>query len=269
MNLLDDDREIDDTLLFGMRFSFKPINGLEIGLSRTAQWCGDGRPCDFSTFSNLLVGKDNRGVNVAAENEPGNQLAGIDIRWALPRQIPVALYLQWVGEDGRNGTPLPGSWLRQGGAEIWGNIAGLQHRTFIEVVDTACHEGGIGASEIDPNCAFNHSIYKTGYRYNGRSIGHSIDGDGLSYSFGSTLVQSAGHSWNVLLRTMQINRVGAPNPRHTLSATPQDIVDIQISHDRMTAFGTFKLGLGHSRVEDDVSATTSNETSAFIQWSSR
>lgn len=174
-----------------------------------------------------------------------------------------------LGEDGWQGTALPGDWLRQAGVEFWGSIAGLQHRTFIEVVDTACHEGGIGASEIDPDCAYNHGIYKTGYRYNGRSIGHSIDGDGRSYSVGSTLVQPEGHSWNVLLRTMDINRVGSQNSRHSLSATPQEIVDIQISHDRMTAFGIFKLGVGLSRVQDELSATTSNETSAFIQWSSR
>jgi len=100
-------------------------------------------------------------------------------------------------------------------------------------------------------------------------MAHGMDGDGLSYSLGSTLVQSSGHSWNVLLRYMEINRFGSPDPRHTLSATPQEIADIQISHDRITAFGTFKLGLGYSRLDDEVTAATSNEASAFVQWSSR
>lgn len=269
MNWLDDERVIEDALLFGARFTFRPVGGLEIGLSRTAQWCGQGRPCDLRAFFDMLVGNDNAGVNVDPDDEPGNQLAGIDIRWALPRQIPLAFYLQWIGEDGRNGTPMPGSWLRQGGAEVWGGIGSLRHSTFFEISDTACHEGGLGEADIKPNCAYNHGIYQTGYRYNGRVMAHGIDGDGLSYSLGSTLVQTSGHSWNVLLRYMEINRVGAPNPRHTLSATPQDITDIQISHDRMTAFGTFKLGLGYSRIEDAASAATENEVSAFIRWSSQ
>ena len=217
----------------------------------------------------MLVGNDNQGVNVDPEDEPGNQLAGIDIRWALPRQIPIALYMQGIGEDGRGGTPFPGSWLRQVGAEVWGDIGSLRHTTFIEVSETTCREGGFGASDSKPNCAYNHSIYRTGYRYKGRVMAHGMDGDGLSYSLGSTLVQSSGHSWNVLLRYMEINRVGSPDPRHTLSATPQDIADIQISHDRITSFGTFKLGIGYSRLDDEVSAETSNEASAFIQWSSR
>jgi len=100
MDVLDDERTINDAWLFGMRGSFRPPRtGLEIGISRTAQWCGDGRPCDFKTFLRLLNGNDNRGANVDPEDEPGNQLAGFDIRWTLPKQTPVALYIQWIAED--------------------------------------------------------------------------------------------------------------------------------------------------------------------------
>ncbi len=65
---LDDERIVNDALLFGLRFNFKPVDSLEIGLSRTAQWCGDDRPCDFSAFADLLVGNDNQGVNVDPED---------------------------------------------------------------------------------------------------------------------------------------------------------------------------------------------------------
>ena len=76
MDLLDDERAVEDALLFGARFSFRPVSGLELGLSRTAQWCGEDRPCDLEAFFNLLVGNDNGGVNVDSEKQPGNQLAG-------------------------------------------------------------------------------------------------------------------------------------------------------------------------------------------------
>jgi hypothetical protein len=97
MTQLDDERAVKDALLFSVRGSIRPLSGLEIGISRTAQWCGDDRPCDFSTFVDLLLGNDNQGVNVDPADEPGNQLGGFDIRWSLPRQIPVALYMQWIG----------------------------------------------------------------------------------------------------------------------------------------------------------------------------
>ncbi len=269
MEQLDDEREVNDVLLWGFRFSFVPLQGLEIGITRTAMWCGDGRPCDLDTFIELLKGNDNRGVNVSPEDEPGNQLAGYDIRWALPKDIPVALYIQWTAEDGRpNGVPL-GSLLRMAGVEHWGQIGSVSHRTHFEWADTNCREGGAGFSDRKPNCAYNHPTYPTGYRYNMRALGHSIDGDGLSYSLGSTLVQSGGHSWNVILRYMEINRFGAPDPRHTHSATPQDRVDIQISHERTTRFGRFHAGIGYAYLDDEATATDTSDLTGFIRWSTR
>ena len=269
MEHLDDERVTDDPLLWGFRFGFRPLRGLEINVTRTAMWCGEGRPCDFSTFLDVLKGNDNRGQNTTPEEEPGNQLAGYDIRWSLPADIPVALYMQWTAEDGRpQGVPL-GSLLRLAGGEFWGTVGGLAHRTHIEVADTTCREGGFGFSDKKPNCAYNHPLYPTGYRYNKRVMGHSIDGDGRSYSVGSTLVQAAGHTWNVALRYMQINREGSPDPRHSLSATPQDRADVQVTHERLTRFGRFHLGVGYSYVDDEASGTDSSDFTGFIRWSTR
>jgi hypothetical protein len=256
--------------LFGMRGSFRPPGtGLEIGINRTAQWCGDGRPCDLETFFNLLLGRDNRGANVDPEDEPGNQLAGIDIRWTLPKQIPVALYLQWIAEDTRKTGAQYRLWMQQMGVEYWGTIGGLSHRTHFEWVNSSSHLGALGEGSAVPNIAYEHSIFLTGYRYNGRALGYSGDGDSLSYSIGSTLVQSNGHSWNISLRFMEINRLGDPNPRHTLTPTPQEILDVQISHDRFTRFGRFYAGLGYSRLDDEVSNSSSSDMTGFIRWSSQ
>ena len=270
MTELDDDRTINNALLFGIRGSFRPPKtGLEIGFSRTAQWCGDGRPCDLGTFADLLMGNDNRGDNVAPEDEPGNQLGGFDIRWSLPRQVPVALYMQWIGEDGRGSAGSIGSWMRQLGMEYWGSIGPLSHRTHIEVTDSMCREGGFGFSDKKPNCAYEHSIYRTGYRYRGRAAGHPADGDSLSYSIGSTLVQSAGNFWNISLRYMELNREGAPNSRHTLTPTPQDLTDLQISHERHTPYGRFYAGLGYSWLSDQASNGSSSDFAGFVRWSSQ
>jgi hypothetical protein len=244
------------------------LRSLEIGLSRTAQWCGSERPCSGSTFVDLLLGNDNRGVNVDPEDEPGNQLAGADARWRLPGNLPFAIYAQWIGEDTRQGGPLIGSWLRQAGIEHWGAAGGLQYRTHFEVSETSCRAGGMGFSEIEPNCGYRHGIYETGYRYNGKALGHGMDGDGLSYSIGSTLVQSAGQSWNIVIRHMEINRVGAPDSRHTLAATPRDVTDIQLSYARALPSGRIHAGVGTSRSDDELSGNDSSDVTGFIQWSS-
>ncbi|MCH9695888.1 MAG: capsule assembly Wzi family protein [Gammaproteobacteria bacterium] len=269
MTMLDDDRQIDDALLFGVRGTFRPPNtGLEIGISRTAQWCGENRPCGLDTFLDLLVGNDNRGVNISPDDEPGNQLGGFDIRWRLPKDLPLALYMQWIGEDGRGGGGAIGSWMRQVGVEHWGQIGAGAYRSHIEVTDSMCREGGFGFSDAKPNCAYGHGVYLTGYRYKGKAIGHPMDGDGLSYSFGSTLVQSGGHMWNISLRYMEINRLGPTNPRHTLSPTLQKVFDMQITHMRQTRLGRFHFGLAHRDADSLSEATLESDVSAFLRWSS-
>lgn len=100
-------------------------------------------------------------------------------------------------------------------------------------------------------------------------MGYPADGDTLAYSLGSTLVQSAGHTWNISLRYMEINRDGAPQVRHTLSPTLQELTDLQLSHARETRLGRFYAGLGYSRLEDDASGSSDKDLAAFIQWSSR
>ena len=269
MQQLDDDRAVNDALLFGIRGSIRPIKGLEIGLSRTAQWCGDDRPCSLSTFGDLLAGRDNRGVNVDREDEPGNQLGGIDIRWSLPKGIPVAAYMQWIGEDGRGGGRGIGSWMRQLGLDFHGSLGSLSHRTHVEVTDSTCREGGFGFADKKPNCSYEHPIYADGYRYRGKSIGHGMDGDGLSYSIGTTLVQSAGHVWNVSLRRMELNREGSPQPRHTVSPTALDLTDVQVSHERYTSFGRFTIAAGYSEIDDKLNGVSTTDTSFFVQWQSR
>ena len=75
--------------------------GLEIGVSRTAQWCGEGRPCGLDTFWDLFIGRDNVGDDgTTPENEPGNQLAGFDVRWTnMWFGTPMSFYGQVIGED--------------------------------------------------------------------------------------------------------------------------------------------------------------------------
>ena len=264
MSQLDDNRFIEDAMLFGLRVTATPVSGLEIGFSRSAQWCGTGRPCDAETFANLLLGWDNRGVNIAVDKEPGNQLGGMDLRWASPvGDLPYAVYLQWVGEDTRQGGPQIGSWLRQLGVEFWGAGPGRgwQHRTHVEVADTMCQEGGIGFGGEKPGCAYEHHGYQTGYRYRGRAIGHGIDGDGLSYTIGSTLLDSRGNSLNVLARRVDINRVG--DQRNSLSATPQDIAELSVSYSRQFSLGTLSVGVEYSRLRQD---SADSGTDSSLEW---
>jgi hypothetical protein len=68
---------------------------------------------------------------------------------------------------------------------------------------------------------------------------------------------------------MQINQEGSPDQNHSLSPTPQDRADVQLSHDRLTRFGHFHVGVGYNYVDDEASGVTTSDFTGFIYWSTR
>lgn len=263
---MESDRFVPETQFFGMRVNFKPIPSLEIGLSRTAQWCGDGRPCNADTFIDLLLGRDNRGdAGIDESNEPGNQLAGIDLRWATRLfGVPFAVYGQFIGEDEAGG--LPSRYLGQGGVESTGLMQGRwAYRWFGEYADTKCR---FYESDVFFNCAYNNSIYQTGYRYRGRTVGHNADNDSRIVSTGITFIDDRDHEWSATVRVGELNRAGAPDLRNTLTETKQDIFSLDVRHSRVFSMGEVTLGLGFESVDDDVGAASDDDFRAFLQWRS-
>ena len=99
-----------------------PFKDIELGFSRTAQFCGEQLECNLSVFGNMLAGNDNVGIDATAENEPGNQMAGFDMRWNSPiGNWPYAIYSQYIGED--ESSYLPAKYLAQFGVEVWKPLA--------------------------------------------------------------------------------------------------------------------------------------------------
>jgi hypothetical protein len=256
---LEDHRDdFDHARFFGARVTFKPLKQLEIGLSRTALWCGKGRPCGGGTFVDLLLGRDN---DQPLPLQPGDQLAGYDARWASSRW-PIALYGQMIGED--EAGFLPSKFLGLFGAESWFALAGGTTRVHFEYADTSC-----SFSRQNPqfNCAYESSIYTVGYRFRGRSIGHALDGDGRMYSFGAVWTDAQGRSWELLARRMDLNRdATTAQSGHTLAALATKLDEIELRHARSTPWGDVSIGLGHDDMKGP--ALTGAETGfrAFIDW---
>ncbi len=84
-----------------------------------------------------------------------------------------------------------------------------------------------------------------------------------------TLVQSASHTWNLSLRQLEINRIGSPDSRYTPSETPQELTDIQISRERLFAFGRICAGIGYSRPDDELTGQPTSGVSGLVRWSSQ
>ncbi len=242
---LEEDRFVPNAELVGLRLTVRPLRALEIGLSRTAQWGGDGRPQDFDVFADLVLGQDNQEGPVEAR-EPGNQLAGVDLRWssALFGQ-GLAFYAQAIGED--EAGYRPSRYIGQLGLELWGGtLGGVGYRGFVEYADTAAE------FYDDPpryNYAYENGIYRSGYRYRGSPLGYPTDNDSQITSLGTLLIFPEAQTLSLLLRVGEINRDGTDVARadgggNFLTSAALDVTDLEIEYMLPTRWGEFTLGVG-------------------------
>jgi len=218
MGQMDDERIVNDTLLWGFRLNFKPTSNIEVGVTRLAQWAGDGRPSSFGTFFDVLKGLDNCGgtgpslEECAAGQEPGNQLAGYDIRWSTSILThPIAISFTTFAEDGdrKGGLSILGEERYQLGIETQLFAFNNYWKLYLEGTDTyaTCADGnnGSGTSTIG-DCYYEHHIYKTGMRYNQRSIGSLYDNDATTLVVGALTQGNHNTQFEFKFRWLQLNK---------------------------------------------------------------
>ena len=247
--VLDDGVAVPDAHFITIRATARPLESLELGLSRVVIWCGQDRPCGLGAFRDVFIGNESQ---KQSGDNPGNQLASLEFRYRLPREwVPVAVYGMLAAEDSisPNGKPdlkdyLPKRQMLQFGAEFWGGIGATSIRGHIEYADTVCR---YSVPDPDFGCAYAHHIYTDGYRYRGRAIGHSMDGDGRMYSAGATVVDDHGDPWTVLIRHVELNMAGE-TLGNTVSKTPEKLYNIELSHSRKVQLGRIDIGLGYDHV---------------------
>jgi hypothetical protein len=264
---LEEERFIPNSRFLGFRFAFKPHHSFEIGLSRTAIWCGDDRPCDFDTFLDIILARtnpDDDDPNVI-DNNPANQLAAVDFRWTnLWFGAPVSFYAVGTAEDEAGG--FPSRYMVQGGVEGSGLIRNRwSYRWFAEVTSNSANAL---SSEVGYNTAYNHITYETGYRYRNRVIGHGAESDARIGSLGIILTNTESTTWQFLFRTGDLNRGGAPDTRHTLTPTPQEIMSADIQFGTTTRWGRFQVGVGYEEIDDEASGLKTDDTRVFLSWTS-
>ncbi|MCZ8132983.1 MAG: hypothetical protein O9284_17060 [Steroidobacteraceae bacterium] len=257
-------------LVWGLRLSFRPFDGgLEVGLSRTAQWCRPG-VCDLNAFGNVLLANDNRGESVADEEEPGNQLAGADIRYRLPIEFPLAAYWQFNGESIDNGNYRPRQLTQLIGFETWSRSTetGGSWRAFVEYAGTACGDIGFSGDETTFGCAYENGVFTDGYRYRGRVIGHSAERDARLYALGGLYADSHGRTWEIRLRGGELNRgaTAALSPSNTIAPLATDLWSAEARLTGALAGLRYRFGIGIDRM-GAVGSYTDVSARAFVSIS--
>lgn len=234
VSLLNDERFVSNAKLLGMSIAFKPTHNIEVGLRRTAQWGGDGRPQDISTLVDLFLGRDNCGSSgisdcgVENSNEPGNQLAGLDVKWNIP-SIESSVYMQMMGEDEADYFPSRRTYLL--GASGTYNLNDDLLTYIIEASDTTTNFG----DRYD--YTYNHFLYRTGYRYFNRSIGSTLDNDGKYYTL-KLIYSSEEYKLSMSYTSFDVN-VDDSGQNNSISnnSLTTDALEFNFAHN--TAIGDF------------------------------
>ena len=228
------DRHIPDALMAGMRLGSEPINNFEVGLSRTMQLCGQGRSCNFNTWSNALIVVGDL-ENGAAAEDPGNQLASIDFSYSMNiGNNSLKLYAEGTAEDEHIIVPFQYSRLigttfitpiGNEGDTITFN-AELSDSGNVRAWFFGKRRGGV---------MYGHSTYLTGHRYNGSTLGHSFDNDSKLASITATYTLKSGDNYSLSLRTATLN--WDDTNKNIISARKQKYQSVELSASKLLNFG--------------------------------
>jgi hypothetical protein len=264
LSQMEDERvDIDSPLFMAWRVTVMPFRDVEIGFSRTAQFCGEELVCDVNSFFNMLAGNDNVGIDTTAATEPGNQMAGFDIRVNSPiGNLPYAIYGQYIGED--ESSYLPAKYLGQLGFEVWHSFGdGGIVQAFAEYANTTC--SALSARGPYYDCAYNQGRFDVeGYRYRGRVLGYTTDSDAESYALGAVYVDPRGDSWNATLRASRLNHDGV-DPRNTVSAAPADYGAAELGWRGRWLGGELSVDLGAEMLRPE-GADRNVDPYGFVSW---
>jgi hypothetical protein len=252
------DVAVPNVRILEARVNFKPRPWLEFGLSRTAQFCGGDRTCDWNTFMDMLVGRDNTAEGDDPLQEPGNQMAGYDMRMRSPwKALPMAFYTQWIGEDEAGG--FPSKFIGQFGLEYWGSSRLGGYRLRAEYSDTT----SVFTSDAPEfNTAYRHNIYPQGYAYRGRIIGHSLDNDSRMFSVAGLLIRDNGDMLSLEFRRAKVNRDGTGT--HAISQVPLDLDNVELRYSRGLFGGKIAAGIGYD--DPAVQPDSSSGVHGFVTW---
>lgn len=196
---MEDSRYIPHPYLLGARFAFHPLGGLEMGLSRTAEFGGQGRPQSLYCVWETIIGRTNR-TSKTANTDCSNQLAAFDMRFHIP-STSLDYYMQMNAEDSGGG--YPSKWGDLFGLSYFGPVGdnGGSYRAFLEYANTTTDS----YSSPIPNFEYENVRYLSGYRYRQVALGYPTDNDSELWTAGVIFQGSDDGSLTFLLRHGTLN----------------------------------------------------------------
>jgi hypothetical protein len=222
------------------RLTINPFAGLEIGLTKTDQFCGQGHPCaplrdyfkniDFSTHPNNVNGE-----------------GGLDIKYShMLGGVPFQVYGQLMDDDYSLFTSSGTSHLL--GASIYLPAGENPVKVTAEYTNSIATKTLFSFGNNIYGFSYNDGQYPDGMRYRGRTLGFSLDSDSTLLSLQASWTDPAGPFYELSFHHATIGNSQTPLGNNIVSSSP---VLVNLGEARVSLpWHGFKLDLA-GRLQDD------------------
>jgi hypothetical protein len=261
---LENERNVPETKIWSTRFNFKPISGLEIGLSWNAMWGGKGRGNSLSDFVDVITFETECISTIencvdGLDSPIGNHHAGIDFTYStMLFDRPISFYGQRIGEDKREYFNVTDNANLFGiSSYLWGN------KIYLETSDTnvSCSNQGLSGND----CYYEHGTYTSGYRFYNRAIGSTFDSDAKILTLGLNKQFTDGALFEVMLSQLELN-LDQQKPSPVLQGNSEDL--LRLSGFYQTQFGDWLVKVGanieHGDIDYGLDSNIKSETNSII-----
>lgn len=169
---LEEDRVVPEPYFGGLRVDFKPMPWLELGASRAVMFGGGDRHIAFDDFLTIVGGE-----NLSGEEDTSNSVASVDARVKIPKLWGAEIYAEIGGEDEADflgSVPFFSQMAYIGGVYLPRIEPSGRVELRLEYLDTTHQRKG-------QPVWYRHGLYRSGYIYEGRILGHHAGGDSVDY----------------------------------------------------------------------------------------
>jgi hypothetical protein len=245
--VLDDPRVASDPGYVALRVSVAPLSGLELAATRSLLLCGSGHDCNpaetFFHFNN-------------SDADPNNDTEGVTLEAKYTRAIGTVLLSPYVQFYNRDTGPFVHSYT----SHLYGTSAagpfgddGSRWRLTAEYADTVPTLNFLGGGNFY-GAAYNSYRYPgDGFRYDGRSLGFSLDSDSKLLSIAASVTDTRNWTYRLTYYQAQVsssqlsNGTASYDPANSfnpVSARPVRINELEagltVPIDRVTLSGTLR-----------------------------
>ena len=222
-----------------MHLTINPLPGLEMGVARTEEFCGQGHPCspikDYFHFANNIADQDNVNDELSWEVKYSNSLGG----------LPFQVYMQLMNEDY--------SWFNHSGtshlfgASIFLSVDDNPVKLTAEFADSISTLHPFSFGDDIYGFSFTNAQFPDGMHYRGRTLGFSLDDDSQLVALQGSWTDGANRFYELSLYHANIGS-GHSLGSNSVSTTP---VLLNMGEARVSLpWRDFKLDLA-GRLQDD------------------